>query len=134
MIGKRAARVGILASAWLAAVPVFGAAGGWTVVGWNNLGMHCMDADFSVFAILPPYNTIHAQVMDPTGKPGDDSGVTVTYQAVADSDRLDQHDVGGEDQLLAVRAGALRRWRNRWRRTWDSPASPCRAPRTRRSR
>ena len=23
--------------------------------------MHCMDADFSVFAILPPYNTIQAQ-------------------------------------------------------------------------
>ncbi len=20
---------------------------GWTVVAWNNLGMHCMDADFS---------------------------------------------------------------------------------------
>ena len=24
------------------------------ILGWNNLGMHCMDADFSVFAILPP--------------------------------------------------------------------------------
>jgi hypothetical protein len=27
---------------------------GWKVIAWNNLGMHCMDADFSVFAILPP--------------------------------------------------------------------------------
>ena len=40
---------------------------GWKVIAWNNLGMHCMDADFSVFAILPPYNTIQAQVIDPTG-------------------------------------------------------------------
>ncbi len=84
MSGKRAALLGFLASTWLAAVPVFGAAGGWTVVGWNNLGMHCLDADFSVFAILPPYNTIHAQVMDPTGNLVS-SGVTVTYQGVADS-------------------------------------------------
>jgi len=42
-------------------------AAGYTVVGWNNLGMHCMDADFSVLSLLPPYNTIHAQVIDPTG-------------------------------------------------------------------
>ena len=41
---------------------------GWTVVAWNNLGMHCMDADFSVFAILPPYNTIQAQVIDASGR------------------------------------------------------------------
>ena len=41
---------------------------GWTVVAWNNLGMHCMDADFDVFSILPPYNTIQAQV-DRPGRP-----------------------------------------------------------------
>ncbi len=58
---------------------------GWTVVGWNNLGMHCLDADFSVFAILPPYNTIQAQVMDPSGNLATSaSGVTVTYEGVAD--------------------------------------------------
>ena len=32
--------------------------GGYTLVGWNNLGMHCMDSDYSVFSILPPFNTI----------------------------------------------------------------------------
>lgn len=61
------------------------AATGWKVIAWNNLGMHCMDADFSVFAILPPYNTIQAQVIDPNGllltTP---SGVQLTYQGVAD--------------------------------------------------
>ncbi len=59
--------------------------GGYTLVGWNDLGMHCMDADYSVLSILPPYNTIHAQLIDPSGNlvtsPG---GITVTYEAVAD--------------------------------------------------
>nr|HQC73237.1 hypothetical protein [Candidatus Competibacteraceae bacterium] len=30
-----------------------------SVVAWNDLGMHCMDADYSVFSILPPYNNLH---------------------------------------------------------------------------
>ena len=34
-----------------------------TILGWNNLGMHCMDSDYSVFTILPPYNTIEAQLI-----------------------------------------------------------------------
>ena len=61
----------------------------WRIVGWNNLGMHCMDADYSVFSILPPYNTIHAQLIDSVGQPGDRSGRGrrhVTYEAVADPD------------------------------------------------
>ncbi len=58
---------------------------GWTLIGWNNLGMHCEDADFSVFAILPPYNVIDAQLIDPSGNVvTSGSGITVTYQAVAD--------------------------------------------------
>jgi hypothetical protein len=64
-----------------------GAAGptGWTVVAWNNLGMHCMDADFGVFAILPPYNTIQAQVVDSSGKRVmDPARAVLTYEAVAD--------------------------------------------------
>jgi len=63
-------------------------AASYTVVGWNNLGMHCMDGDFSVLSLLPPYNTIHAQVIDPTGKMVADpvaAGIKVTYQAVADA-------------------------------------------------
>ena len=61
------------------------AAPGYRVLSWNNLGMHCDDADFAVFSILPPYNVVAAQVMDPTGKLiTSPSGLTVTYQAVAD--------------------------------------------------
>ncbi len=33
------------------------------VLGFNDLGMHCMNPDFSEFMILPPYNTLHAQVI-----------------------------------------------------------------------
>jgi hypothetical protein len=70
----------------LASVPrPAAAAETWKLIGWNNLGMHCMDADYSVFAILPPYNTIHAQLIDPNGRlvraPG---SVVVSYEAVAD--------------------------------------------------
>jgi len=63
-------------------------AAGYTVVGWNNLGMHCTDADFSVLSLLPPYNTIHAQVIDPAGLRVKDpvaAGITVTYEAILDS-------------------------------------------------
>ncbi len=57
---------------------------GYTIVGWNDLGMHCIDNDFSVMSILPPYNNLHAQVTDPNGNLVT-SGITVTYQGVADS-------------------------------------------------
>lgn len=58
---------------------------GYTVVGWNNLGMHCMDADYSVFSILPPYNVLNAQVVGPDGAVvTNDTSVHLTYQAVAD--------------------------------------------------
>ncbi len=51
------------------------------VFGYNDLGMHCMNQDFSALMILPPYNTLHAQVIDRTGKKPRivTSGITVTY-------------------------------------------------------
>ncbi len=61
----------------------------YALIGWNNLGMHCMDADYSVFSILPPYNTIHAQLVDTrTGLVTDPGGISVTYEAVADPNGL----------------------------------------------
>ena len=62
-----------------------GAATTWTLVGANNLGMHCMDADFGVLSILPPYNTIQVQLLNSSGHlVTSATGITVTYQAVAD--------------------------------------------------
>ena len=53
------------------------------LLGWNDLGMHCMDSDTSVFSILPPYNTFHAQLMV-GGHVVTNGTYTVTYEAVAD--------------------------------------------------
>ncbi len=59
----------------------------WKVVGWNDLGMHCMDGtDFSIFSILPPYNTIHAQVIHDGMLVASTNGLHVTFEAVADPD------------------------------------------------
>ncbi len=60
--------------------------GAYKIMGWNDLGMHCQDGqDFSIFSVLPPYNTIHAHLIDSTGAlVKSDTGYTVTYEAVTD--------------------------------------------------
>jgi len=55
------------------------------ILGWNNLGMHCMDGDYSVFSILPPYNTIESQLIVAGKLVTNGAGYTVTYEAVADA-------------------------------------------------
>lgn len=52
----------------------------YVVLGYNDLGMHCMNNDFSELMVLPPYNNLHATVI----KRGEDpdivtSGVTIRY-------------------------------------------------------
>ncbi len=66
-------------------LPVTLLAAGSQLLGWNNLGMHCMDSDYSVFSILPPYNTIEAQLIVGGKLVTNGSGYTVTYQAVVDA-------------------------------------------------
>ncbi|MEW6585375.1 MAG: cytochrome C [Nitrospirota bacterium] len=59
------------------------------VFAFNDLGMHCMDKDFSVFSVLPPFNVVHAQVVR-KGVAGsrpqilDNTQASVFYSAVAD--------------------------------------------------
>lgn len=59
-----------------------------TVLAHNDLGMHCMDREFSVFSILPPFNVVHSQVVlrDAAGKPylANDVAVEVSYASAAD--------------------------------------------------
>ena len=51
------------------------------VLAWNDLGMHCYDADFSAFCILPPYNTLWAQVIEKGSPPRlVTDGLTVSYE------------------------------------------------------
>ncbi len=52
----------------------------YVVLAWNDLGMHCYNRDFQNLAVLPPYNTLWAQVIR-MGNPPQvvTSGITVTY-------------------------------------------------------
>jgi hypothetical protein len=58
----------------------------YAVFAFNDLGMHCYDSDFSVFSLLPPFNVIHAQVIQKGLKPQllNDSAFSVTYAATYD--------------------------------------------------
>jgi len=54
----------------------------------NDLGMHCMDKEFSIFSLLPPFNVINSQVvlLNPSGLPVllDNQSVSLHYSAVMD--------------------------------------------------
>ena len=53
----------------------------YVVLGYNDLGMHCMNQDFSQLCILPPFNNLHAQVIRRGSEPKlITSGVTVNYR------------------------------------------------------
>jgi len=68
-----------------AAVAVKGAqpkapTGDYVIIGWNDLGMHCINPSFMELAILPPFNNLWAQVI----KRGDPpvivtTGITLEY-------------------------------------------------------
>ena len=60
--------------------------GTYTLLAWNDLGMHCMDGDFSVFSILPPFNNLHAQLVDSANGKLVTANVTVSYESMADAD------------------------------------------------
>jgi hypothetical protein len=92
--GTYAGTISIVANGSTRGVPVTfvvgtASTGGGTsfkLIGWNELGMHCDDGqDYSVFGVLPPYNSIHAHLIDSAGTlivaP---AGYTVTYQAIVD--------------------------------------------------
>ena len=57
----------------------------YTLLAWNDLGMHCFDGkDFSVFSILPPYNNLNAHLIknDSATDKLISSGVTLTYESL----------------------------------------------------
>ncbi|MGZ3494806.1 MAG: hypothetical protein ACXWM6_09335, partial [Thermodesulfobacteriota bacterium] len=37
--------------------------GGYVVIGWNDLGMHCINSSYAELAVLPPFNNLRAQVI-----------------------------------------------------------------------
>lgn len=55
-----------------------GGIGSYVVFGYNDLGMHCMNQDFSELCVLPPANTLRAQVIERSS--GDPRIVTSGFQ------------------------------------------------------
>ena len=70
-----------------------GPTGTYKVIAYNDLGMHCACPGASTFLLLPPFNTIRAQVFLLTGATDPtvvSSGVNVSYSIVEDTKaRLD---------------------------------------------
>lgn len=62
------------------AAPPSAAVETYAVLAYNDLGMHCMNSDFSEMLILPPYNTLNAQVIKRGDGPDvETSDVSVRY-------------------------------------------------------
>lgn len=59
-------------------------ANGTLAIAWNDLGMHCMDPDYSVFALLPPFNDLKAQLIV-AGKLKNATGYSLEYKGAADA-------------------------------------------------
>jgi hypothetical protein len=58
----------------------------YVVLAWNDLGMHCLNPSYDTMVILPPYNTIWAQVVKRGPKPQlVTTGITVEYRLVGNT-------------------------------------------------
>ena len=83
------------------------------ILATNDLGMHCVDADFSVFSILPPYNVVNAQVIrtdvDRQARARDRQRRDAELLGGRRRQRIDQQPQRRQDQFLAVRGAGLRR-------------------------
>ena len=80
---------------------VSNAPGSYVVLAWNDLGMHCYNRDFQDLAVLPPYNTLWAQVV----RVGDPplivtSGITVTYHFADNTYSVGKSNFWDYDQAL----------------------------------
>ena len=62
------------------------ALGDYIVLGWNDLGMHCMNLNYDTLCVLPPYNVMNAQVIR-RGNPPQlvTSGVDLAYSFPANT-------------------------------------------------
>lgn len=61
-------------------------AAAYIVMAWNDLGMHCLNPSYDTAVILPPYNTLRAQVIQRGNKPKVvTSGITVSYRIISNT-------------------------------------------------
>ncbi len=63
----------------------------YTLLAWNDLGMHCLNPTYDTLVILPPYNTVWAQLLK-RGNPPQlvTTGVTLTYEMVNNTTSVDK--------------------------------------------
>jgi hypothetical protein len=73
----------------------------YVVYGYNELGMHCMNQDFSELMILPPFNSIRAQVIRKGEEPSIiTSGVTLRYSVPGNTHSSDKTNFWTYSQKL----------------------------------
>ena len=68
----------------------------YVVFAWNDLGMHCLNPTYDELVILPPYNTVNAQVVK-RGNPPQivTTGITLEYSLVNNSYSFGKRQYGG---------------------------------------
>lgn len=73
----------------------------YVMIGFNDLGMHCMNQDFSEICILPPFNNLHAQIIRRGAEPSImRSGFTVTYSIANNTNSTTKTNFWDYDQAL----------------------------------
>jgi hypothetical protein len=79
----------------------------YSVLAINDLGMHCGDLDTRILSILPPFNNLHAQVVQKGSSPTlNPTGIAVAYSAASHAaGELGSSDPG--DPVLAQGSGAF---------------------------
>ena len=77
------------------------------VVVWNDLGMHCLNPTYDTLVILPPYNTLWAQVIRRGSPPAVvTGGVTVEYRIVDNTSSYGKRSYGQFWDFAQVTFGA----------------------------
>lgn len=81
--------------------PSVAATSDYVVLAWNDLGMHCYNKDFRYLAVLPPYNTLWAQVIR-VGDPPEvvTTGITLTYEFPDNTYSVGKSNFWDYDQAL----------------------------------
>ncbi|MBN2349498.1 MAG: hypothetical protein JXJ22_11695 [Bacteroidales bacterium] len=69
--------------------------GDYVVFAWNDLGMHCLNPTYDELVILPPYNTVWAQVIK-RGNPPQivTNDIVVEYSILNNTSSADKRDYG----------------------------------------
>ena len=78
--------------------------GEYIIIGWNDLGMHCANKDFSKICVLPPYNNLKAEIIkigNETNSPElITTGYNVTYEVPGNTYSVGKTNFWSYEDLL----------------------------------